>query len=146
VCSERLGDEQPRAVHLSSAHGIRALTQERLDLDAKQVQEIYALRYGTTDSAAGPEPAAAPLPVLPPPAALPAPHTNGNGPAPGDVEALQAVLGEIVAASFAALQAENTALRQDNERLKEQNAWLRGEADLARRMRALMAAEAPAPV
>ena len=111
VCGDDQGDEMGRALHLSQVHGIRAKSERRQDLDARQVKEIYAERYGAAaglDAADAPD---APDEVPEAPSAL-APGTNGHAPVSGTL-----VLADAQHA-FGALVDEVEALREENAELR----------------------------
>jgi hypothetical protein len=110
VCGKPFDGEHGRGLHLANEHGIKAKTEQRQELDARQVAELYATRYGTAE------------------AVLPVPSSNGHAPDPAPVTL------DLLAAqeAFAALVAEVESLRAEN-------AALRTEAAVLRQVRSVLA-------
>jgi hypothetical protein len=121
VCGTDFGGEQPRAVHLSIAHGIAAQSQQRLDLDARQVADIFAAQDGPVATFAGGPPA-------------PQPSSNGHRPPPeGGLSA-----GDVIEELIAAVRVEVAGLRARNAQLEERNEALERDSAVVSQFRTML--------
>jgi hypothetical protein len=149
-CGAPCGDETGRSRHLTDEHSIRAGTDARQELDARQVKQIWDAEHQQPPGMAGPEPvtfAAAPasgLSQAPPPNG----HSpNGHSPAPVDLAAVQGYFTALVAevealrAAPEVLRAEVTDLAAENAELRAENTVLRAEAATFTRVRAILAGQ-----
>lgn len=139
-CGVSCADEAGRSQHLSDEHGIRAATERRQELDARQVQELW-------DASRPAAPAAAANGHSPAASQNGHPGANGHHPAALDLFAARDIFAALIAevetlrAAPAALEAENTELAAENTELRAQNTVLRAEAATFARIRAMLAGQ-----
>jgi hypothetical protein len=133
-CEAPCRGEMERAMHLSNEHGIRAGSERRQELDARQVQQILAARQP------GAEPDAD-VPAAEPDAAGPGAGRPLDGHlVPADPDAPPFDLSEARGA-FAALVSEVEALRARNAALEARNTELEAEEATFATVRSLLAAQ-----
>lgn len=134
-CEAPCRGEMERAMHLSNEHGIRAGSERRQELDARQVQQILAAR----------QPDAEPDADVPAAAGPDAAGPDADGPldghlVPADPDAPPFDLSEARGA-FAALVSEVEALRARNAELEARNRVLEAEEATFATVRSLLAAQ-----
>jgi hypothetical protein len=129
-CEADCGSDMARAAHLSNEHGIRAGSPRRQELDARQVQRLFAVRPAG-EPAPGDGAGAAGQEATAPEAAAPVPPPGENQAASPELPVVRNIL--------AALVDEVEALRARNASLQAENAALKTEAATWAKVRTMLA-------